>query len=162
MKVAQKGVEAFVAQAMERKVPFAMETVFSHWKPLGNGKFESKIDKIQQLQKQGYFVLLLFVGLTNAELSINRVETRVAKNGHGVPPEKLISRFSRTQEAIRYAVEVADMSVLLDNSRTFEQAFTLCRIQAKKDILFDLRKETQPVPPEIEAWMGKVCPDFLL
>jgi predicted ABC-type ATPase len=32
MKMAQKGVEAFVAQAMVYKVPFAMETVFSHWK----------------------------------------------------------------------------------------------------------------------------------
>ena len=29
MKVAQKGVESFVAQAMSRGVPFAMETVFS-------------------------------------------------------------------------------------------------------------------------------------
>ena len=28
MQVAQKGVEAFVAQAMAHKVPFAMETVF--------------------------------------------------------------------------------------------------------------------------------------
>ena len=32
MKVAQRGVSAFVAQAMSQKVPFAMETVFSHWK----------------------------------------------------------------------------------------------------------------------------------
>lgn len=31
MAVAQKGVQAFVVQAMAHKVPFAMETVFSHW-----------------------------------------------------------------------------------------------------------------------------------
>ena len=61
MKVAQKGVEAFVAQAMGAKVPFAMETVFSHWRALPGGKFESKIDLIRQMQAAGYFVVLVFV-----------------------------------------------------------------------------------------------------
>jgi len=46
MQVAQKGVQAFVAQAMAYKVPFAMETVFSHWRDLGKGKIESKVDLI--------------------------------------------------------------------------------------------------------------------
>lgn len=50
MEVAQKGVEAFVAQAMARKVAFAMETVFSHWQPLEDGSVESKIDLIRQMQ----------------------------------------------------------------------------------------------------------------
>jgi predicted ABC-type ATPase len=63
MQVAQKGVELFVAQAMAHNVPFAMETVFSHWKELHNGKIESKIDRIKQMQKANYFVLLFFVGL---------------------------------------------------------------------------------------------------
>lgn len=31
MRVAQQGVLAFVGHAMQAKVPFAMETVFSHW-----------------------------------------------------------------------------------------------------------------------------------
>ena len=31
MRVAQNGVQAFVAQALSQGVPFAMETVFSHW-----------------------------------------------------------------------------------------------------------------------------------
>lgn len=35
MKVAQLGVEAFVAQAMDKQLPFAMETVFSDWEPPG-------------------------------------------------------------------------------------------------------------------------------
>src|SRR5689334_1746261 len=55
MAVAQKGVEAFVAQAMSRGVPFAMETVFSHWKKLKNGEIESKVDLIRQMQEAGYF-----------------------------------------------------------------------------------------------------------
>jgi predicted ABC-type ATPase len=77
MAVAQKGVEAFVAQAMARGVPFAMGTVFSHWRELKGGKVESKIDLIRQMQDAGYFVLLFFVGLSNAQLSIARFSTRV-------------------------------------------------------------------------------------
>ena len=46
MAVAQKGVETFTVLAMDKKASFAMETVFSHWKPLPCGGHESKIDKI--------------------------------------------------------------------------------------------------------------------
>jgi len=89
MKVSQQGVQAFVGHAMNAKVPFAMETVFSHWQPRGDGTFESKIDQIQQMQAAGYFVLLIFVGLASVELSIGRVQTRVQENGHAVPEDKL-------------------------------------------------------------------------
>jgi predicted ABC-type ATPase len=158
MLVAQKGVEAFVAQAVEKKVPFAMETVFSHLKQDANGRvIESKIDKIHQLQKEGYFVLLLFVGLTSKDLSIARVKTRVSSMGHDVAEDKLIHRFPRTQKALKLALEEADATVLVDNSRRVEDAFTLCRAQIKKKILFDLRKNGA-VPPEIKAWLDVVCP----
>ena len=163
MRIAQKGVEIFTAQAVEKKVNFAMETVFSHWKrDSKTGKVESKIDKIHQLQKDGYYVILLFVGLMDAELSITRVKTRTADKktpGHDVPLDKLIKRFPRTQEAIRHAITVADASILVDNSRTPDEAFTLCRVQKRKNVLFDLRQSRQSVPREIEAWMSKVCPD---
>ena len=171
MGVAQKGVEAFVAEAMDKKVSFARETVFSHWRDLGNGKFESKIDDIRRLQNEGYIVLLLFVGLTDSELSIRRVQYRATNKitpGHDVPRSKLISRFPRTQEAIKHALAEADMSILVDNSRTEAEAFTVCRVQVKlpcapvkQKVYFDLRQEAQPCPWEIEAWMSKVCPDCL-
>jgi predicted ABC-type ATPase len=129
MQVAQKGVEAFVAQAIEKKVPFAMETVFSHLRKDTSGRIvESKIDKIRQLQGEGYFVLLLFVGLASAELSIARVKMRVANkgsSGHDVSINKLLSRFPRTQEAIGHALTVADAALLVDNSRKPEEGALL-------------------------------------
>lgn len=81
MRVAQDGVQAFVGHAMRAKVPFAMETVFSYWEEQSDGTVLSKIDLIEDMQRAGYFVLLFFVGLTNAELSILRVHTRVAEHG---------------------------------------------------------------------------------
>lgn len=48
--------------------------------------------------ESGYFVVLVFVGLASAELSILRVNTRRLQGGHDVPEEKLRQRFPRTQE----------------------------------------------------------------
>ena len=158
MRVAQKGVEAFVAQALARKVPFAMETVFSHWQDRGDGTFESKADLIRDMQRAGYFVVLVFVGLSSAHLSVARVSTRVARGGHHVDVAKLMARFPRTQAAVSDALTVADAALLVDNSRTSDEAFTPCRIQLGTRVLFDLRDGDGAVPPAIDAWLGRVAP----
>jgi predicted ABC-type ATPase len=157
MKVAQKGVEAFVGQAMGEGLPFAMETVFSHWKEHPDGRIESKIDLIREMQDAGYFVLLFFVGLTSDQLSVGRVLSRVASGGHDVEVATLLRRFPRTQRAIREASAVADGTILVDNSRSIEDAFTVCRAQLGDEVLFDLR-ETGSVPIEIESWLNVVSP----
>jgi predicted ABC-type ATPase len=158
MQVAQKGVEAFVAQAMAHKVAFAMETVFSHWIELSDGRIASKIDLIRQMQENGYFVVLFFVGLTSASLSMARVSTRVQQGGHAVDPARLVARFPRTQRAIGHALHVADAAILLDNSRDLDEAFTVCRVQLQDKIAYDLRDGESEVPIPIRAWLDVVCP----
>ncbi len=159
MKVAQKGVESFVAQAMFRGVPFAMETVFSHWHVNPDGSIESKIDLIRQMQAAGYFVLLFFVGLSNVQLSIARVSTRVAKGGHAVEISRLMERFPRTQKAIRLASEVADAAIFTDNSRAESSAFTVCRVQIRAREVYDIRIDSSRRPPRaITEWLDVVSP----
>jgi predicted ABC-type ATPase len=158
MKVAQQGVQSFVAHALTRHASFGMETVFSHWRDLGDGKFESKIDLIEQLQSAGYFVLLIFVGLSNPPLSIARVATRAAHGGHTVSTSRLLSRFRRTQNAIRLAASVADTTIMVDNSREPQQAFTLCRVQIKSDEIYDRRNQRSAVAASILEWMDRVTP----
>lgn len=160
MKVSQNGVQAFVGHAMQAKVPFAMETVFSHWRTKADGTIESKIDLIQDMQKAGYFVLLFFVGLSNVELSILRVQTRVAENGHAVAFEKLQNRFPRTQQAIAEAAHVADGTIFTDNSRDSKQAFTVCRVQLGTEQIFDIRTELGTIPLPINEWLELICPAF--
>jgi predicted ABC-type ATPase len=158
MRVSQRGVQAFVAEAMGNRLPFAMETVFSHWRERGDGKIESKIDLIRGMQKAGYFVLLCFVGLSNSALSIARVQTRVAEGGHDVPAGKLLERFPRTQRAIKDAVSVADGAVLLDNSLEDERAFSVCGIQLRSEEVFDLRRSDGDPSPPIREWLDRVAP----
>jgi predicted ABC-type ATPase len=160
MAVAQKGVEGFVAQAMTSKVPFAVETVFSYWKRKKDGTHASKIDMIRNLQQAGYFVLLLFVGLSNAALSMGRVATRKAIGGHDVDSNKLASRFPRTQQAIRSALPVADAVVLVDNSRDVSKAFTPCYVSSEGSVLFDIRI-SDDLAPEISNWLDIIAKPLL-
>lgn len=158
MKVAQDGVQAFVGHAMRAKVPFAMETVFSYWEEQPDGTVLSKIDLIEDMQRAGYFVLLFFVGLTNVELSILRVQTRVAEHGHDVPTERLLRRFPKTQRAIATAAKVANAAIFTDNSRDIKQAFTVCRVQLGDREVYDLRQASKSVPPAITEWLEVVAP----
>lgn len=158
MQVGQKGVESFVGHAMVRKIPFAMETVFSHWREFPDGKIESKIDLIKNMQAAGYYVLLLFVGLTNHAMSVVRVQARVQLGGHDVPEVKLKVRFPRTQKAIREALKIVDASILTDNSREQKRAFSVCRVQIGKQVYFDYRKASPEQDPVILNWLNVVDP----
>lgn len=158
MRVAQQGVQAFVAFAMGVQAPFAMETVFSHWHPLSSGRIESKIDLIRQMQRSGYFVLLFFVGLADVNLSVARVSTRAQSGGHDVALKKLHERFPRTQTAIKHAVSVANAAILVDNSRTLEDAFTVCRVQLGDREIYDCRKDVGKPAQAILQWLGVVSP----
>lgn len=165
-ELSQQGVKAFKRLVMDKQIPFAFETVFSHWRKRDDGTFESKADDILELQEAGYFVVLLFVGLTSAGLSTARVQTRRSQGGHAVPVKKLIKRFPRTQKAIRHAAPLADMAIFFDNSRGYEEAFTLVRVQQKNSVLFDCRSPGSGASDDLKRvalrWLPKVCGDLPL
>lgn len=158
MSVAQRGVTGFVAAAMGSKVPFAMETVFSHWSKNKDGSVSSKIDVIRDLQKAGHFVLLAFVGLSSPSLSVGRVETRKSKGGHAVPFNKLIERYPRTQQAINAALDIADACILFDNSRSERLAFTPVHIRHNGNVVYDIRRIWKRRSFPISAWLDIVVP----
>jgi predicted ABC-type ATPase len=162
-ELSQQGVKAFKRLVMAKQIPFAYETVFSHWVKKVDGTFESKADDILELQEAGYFVVLLFVGLASASLSTARVMTRKSQGGHAVPVQKLIERYPRTQKAIRHAAPLADMTIFFDNSRKPEVAFSLVRVQKKNTIIFDCRSEEYGVSDDLRQvamrWLPNVCGD---
>lgn len=106
---------------------------------------------------EGYFVLLVFVGLAHVDLSIARVATRVAAGGHGVDEQKLRHRFPRTQQAIASAADVADATLMADNSLDESRAFTVCRVQIGSNVLYDCRDGPR-TPSPILSWMEVVSP----
>jgi predicted ABC-type ATPase len=160
-RLSQEGVRTFTALVMEQKLPFAFETVFSHWEKRPDGTYlSSKIEEIRNMQAAGYFVVLLFVGLVSAKLSFFRVQTRVKTGGHDVPRAKVFTRFPRTQAAIGAASAIADMTLMFDNSREGKDAFSLVRTQRGSKILFDCRDTNFYVDRDLRSvagiWMKEV------
>lgn len=100
----------------------------------------------------------------SVDLSVFRVSTRKQQGGHDVEHQKLIERFPRTQAAVGHAAQIANMTLMFDNSRSEENAFTLARVQVKKSILFDARDPQFKAEPELRAvcepWLEKVAGPF--
>jgi predicted ABC-type ATPase len=159
--LSQEGVRLFRELIMAQRMPFAFETVFSHWRRMPDGRVESKASDIRAMQAAGYFVVLLFVGLVSVEISMGRVAMRRALGGHDVPKKKLLERFPRTQAAVGHASSIADMTVMVDNSRDESCAFSLVRAQLKRRVLFDVRAEPVGFDDELRAvaapWLDAVA-----
>ncbi len=89
------------------------ETVFSDPKGI-------RLDYLKRAKAAGYKVVQIFIAVTDVQLSAKRVQQRVAEGGHDVPFEKQLQRFERSLANGRSALNVADLSLFLDNSETYE------------------------------------------
>jgi len=94
-----------------------------------------------------------------------RVQTRKLQGGHDVPLATLHRRFPRTQAAIGHAAPLADMTLMFDNSRSLNKAFTLVRAQRKQTVLFDARDPQYRVEAGLRSvsdpWLEKVVGPFV-
>lgn len=96
-----------------RGVSFCMETVFSDRKG-------AQLEFLKECQSSGYTVILVFIGLETAELSLGRVIQRVERGGHDVPDTKIEARFPRTFDNLRQALTFVDEALLFDNSSSVQ------------------------------------------
>lgn len=94
---------------LENEIAFSLETVFSD-------PASDKLAFLEEAVRRGYFVVLLAVGLDSPEKSKERVALRVSRNGHNVPPEKIIERYPRVLSNIAKGVFVASIALVVDNS----------------------------------------------
>lgn len=86
---AAKAADALRRELVRQRESFVFETVFSD--PVGD-----KLAFLKDAARQGYTVVLCFVGISDPDVSEARVAMRVSQGGHDVPTEKLIARFPRT------------------------------------------------------------------
>lgn len=94
---------------LDNEIAFSFETVFSD--PAGD-----KLNFLAEAVSRGYFVVLLAVGLDSPEKSKERVALRVSRNGHNVPPQKIIERYPRVLSNIVKGVSLASIALVVDNS----------------------------------------------
>ena len=61
-------------------------------------------------------ICLLYVGLSSAELAIERVKIRVANGGHGVRKEMIKKRYDRSLNTLYELIRKVDSVSIYDNS----------------------------------------------
>ncbi len=90
---------------------FCLETVMSH---------QSKIEILKKANKAGFKTYLYFVCTENRELNVERVKLREEAGGHGVPEDKIKSRYDRSLSHLQSAIENVSVYYLIDNSDEFK------------------------------------------
>lgn len=91
---------------IEQRRAFIAETVCSH---------PSKLELIETAQAAG-FTVAVHVVCVPLELTMARVEYRVAAGGHSVPSTKVKERYERLWAVVAEAIRVADVASCWDNS----------------------------------------------
>lgn len=71
---------------------------------------------MQDARKRNYWVELHYVSLIDAQQSVDRVATRVAKGGHDIPENDIRRRFDRSRANFVEAALLADRVIVYDNA----------------------------------------------
>ncbi len=91
---------------MERH-SFSQESVFSH---------KSKIEALREASEHGFRTYLYFVATEDSSINVARVESRGKLGGHGVPPDKIESRFPRAVANAAASLGLLSRAYFFDNS----------------------------------------------
>ena len=90
------------------KKDFTFETVLST---------DRNVLLLQRAKEQGYFVRGIYVLTSNVDINVARVQAREALGGHGVPEEKIRSRYDKALALVPRLVEICDILHIYDNTR---------------------------------------------
>ena len=97
-----------VLQLMKDGQDFAFETTLAT---------RSYVKLIQQAQRRGYFVTLLFFSLSTPEQAVMRVAKRVSLGGHHIPTDVAYRRYEAgLQNLFQLSMPICDYWALYDNS----------------------------------------------
>lgn len=86
---------------------FTFETVLST---------ERNLLLLRKAKEKGYFVRGIYVLTSNVNINVARVSAREALGGHGVPENKIRSRYTKALNLIPDLVEICDILHIYDNT----------------------------------------------
>lgn len=93
---------------IQSKKDFTFETVLST---------DRNLFLLQRAKEQGYFVRGIYVLTANVDINVARVQAREALGGHGVPEEKIRSRYDKALALIPKFVKICDILHIYDNTQ---------------------------------------------
>ena len=87
---------------------FTFETVLST---------ERNLLLLRKAKANGYFVRGIYVLTSNVNINVARVSAREALGGHGVPENKIRSRYIKALRLVPELVDICDILHIYDNTR---------------------------------------------
>lgn len=90
---------------------FSLETVMSH---------PSKVEFMWDAINSGYTCYLYFICTESPMINLERVRARVRQGGHDVPSDSITSRYYRSLQLLRSAIDLSYRAFLFDNSAKIE------------------------------------------
>lgn len=119
---------------IEQGISFNQETTLT-----GN----SILKAIEEAKKNGYKIIMSYVGVESPEIAKERVKIRVGKGGHDIPNEVIEKRYYESLKNLEKIAPLCDKLVIYDNSN-FGKVHTRCFI--KENNLIILLKEQNKLP----------------
>lgn len=93
--------------AIKNRLDFTFETVLST---------SRNVELLKKAKHLGYWIEVVFVLTSDAEINVLRVKDRVRKGGHDVPEEKIRSRYVRSLANLSELLKFCDVVNVVDNS----------------------------------------------
>ena len=126
MEAAQKAEELRNAAITSHK-DFTFETVLST---------DRNLKLLQKAKDEGYFIRSIYVLTDDPKINIARVNSRMLSGGHGVPEDKIVSRYHKALALVPQLVEVSDIVHIYDNTIEPFRIF-----KKRKDVYFRWENE---------------------
>ena len=106
IEAALKAEELRNAAIKEHK-DFTFETVLST---------DRNLNLLQLAKEEGYFIRAIYVLTADPNINVARVTSRVSTGGHGVPEDKIKSRYTKALALVSQLVEISDIVHIYDNT----------------------------------------------
>lgn len=103
-RIVTNNVDYSDTYCLDNNISFTQETTLS-------GHRTEKT--IQQARKQGYYVIMYYVGLNSKEESLARIENRVRKGGHDIPKNDVCRRFDNRFDSLKRIVPLCDEVIFM-------------------------------------------------
>ena len=107
---------------LEKGEDFTFETVLST---------DRNLKLLHKAKEKGYFLRCIYVLTDDYEINIARVRMRESMGGHGVPEDKIKSRYEKALNLIPELIEICDIVHIYDNTNVPFRIF-----KKRKDVYY--------------------------
>lgn len=94
-------------QLIDMGISFTFETVLST---------REKVDFLKWAKNKGYHIKTIYITTADPRINLERVEERKRQGGHGVPEDKVYSRYEKSMSLMSEVIMLSSMVEVYDNS----------------------------------------------